>query len=278
MSTLMKLLLWPCSFWLTVCAHGFKLRDHTKACSLDMCFLSNMGVSSLYLLCSILILYLPPCTRKTRCQPISLSLRDSSSGCLCSSPASFTAVVLHIGSQLRGRDWREACWGRDPEKFCALLLLSRLSLHNKVMQCTGEGSQRTLAPQTLCSPEFKTESPHLFTHHSPSHLGSRPPKWLAWGFTSVGPGEVSFIVALWMGQDFVIGSWKRRQRRKRGRPGNGEGAASQHLWRKRNPGPGTAIQEQPLSGFAGDHTCAPMLTIYIINCFPGSTNQGIFIG
>lgn len=127
-------------------------------------------------------------------------------------------MVLRIGSQLRGRliylpyrDWREACWGRDPEKFCAHLFLTWLSLHSKVILCTAEGSQGALAPQTLCSPEFKTESPHLFTHHSPSHLGSRPPKWLAWGFASAGPGEVSFKVALWMGQDFVIGSRKRGQ-------------------------------------------------------------------
>lgn len=127
-------------------------------------------------------------------------------------------MVLRIGSQLRGRlidlpsrDWREACWGRDPEKFCAHLFLTRLSLHSKVILCTAEESQGALAPQTLFSPEFKTESPHLFTHHPPSHLGSRPPKWLAWGFASAGPGEVSFKVALWMGQDFEIGSRKRGQ-------------------------------------------------------------------
>ena len=106
----------------------------------------------------------------------------------------------------QGKRLEEACWGRDPEKFCAPLFLSRLSLHSKVMQCTAKGSQKALAPQTLCSPEIKTESPHLCTHRSPCHLGSRPPKWLFCGFTSAGPGEVSFKVVLWMGQDFVIGS------------------------------------------------------------------------
>lgn len=123
-------------------------------------------------------------------------------------------MVLRIGSQLRGRliylpyrDWREACWGRDPEKFCAHLFLTRLSLHSKVILCTAEGSQGALAPQTLCSPEFKT---FIYTSF-PLPLGLQAPKVAGSGFCSAGPGEVSFKVALWMGQDFVIGSRKRGQ-------------------------------------------------------------------
>lgn len=94
-----------------------------------------------------------------------------------------------------GQDWFTCLpetGGRQTEeellKFPARLFFARLSRHSKVVQLTAEGSSGSLTPQTLCSPELKTES-----------------------------HQVNFKLVLWMRQGSVIVSGG--QRRHKG--GNG---------------------------------------------------------